>query len=115
MGILEELDVKISVAEFVSELEERKRSQHEPTKEAVTLTTIHAAKGLEWDIVYLVGATEGYLPINYAKTEEAIAEEQRLFYVAATRARKFLGVTYSLVDAFGRNAQPSRFLVTQQG
>ena len=115
VGILEEVDAKISVADFVLELEERKRSQHEPTKEAVTLSTIHAAKGLEWDFVYLFGVTEGYLPINYAKSEDEIAEEQRLFYVAVTRARKGLTVTYPRQDAFGRGTQPSRFLATQQG
>lgn len=115
VGILEELDAKISVDDFVLELEERKRSQHEPTKEAVTLSTIHAAKGLEWDFVYLFGVTEGYLPINYATSEDEIAEEQRLFYVAVTRARKGLTVTYSRQDAFGRGTQPSRFLVRQQG
>ena len=114
LGILEEVDPKISVADFVSELEERKRSQHEPTKAAVTLSTIHAAKGLEWDHVYVVGATEGYLPINYAKIDEQIAEEQRLFYVAVTRARKSLTISYSMQDAFGRVNQPSRFLVRPQ-
>ena len=114
LGILEEVDPKISVADFVAELEERKRSQHEPTKEAVTLSTIHAAKGLEWGHVYLVGAIEGYLPINYAKDEVAIAEEQRLFYVAITRAKSSLVISYSSQDSFGRSAQPSRFLVRPQ-
>lgn len=114
LGILDEVDSKISVADFVAELEERKRSQHEPTKDAVTLSTIHAAKGLEWDHVFLMGVSEGYLPINYAKTDAQIAEEQRLFYVGVTRARRSLVVTSSKQDAFGRTNQPSRFLVTQQ-
>lgn len=114
LGILDEVDSKISVADFVAELEERKRSQHEPTKDAVTLSTIHAAKGLEWDHVFLMGVSEGYLPINYAKTDAQIAEEQRLFYVGVTRARRSLVVTSSKQDFFGRTNQPSRFLVTQQ-
>ena len=114
LGILDEVDPKISVADFVSELEERKRSQHEPTKDAVTLSTIHAAKGLEWDHVFLLGVSEGYLPISYAQTDEQIAEEQRLFYVGITRARRSLVATNSKQDAFGRSIQPSRFLLTPQ-
>ncbi|MEN9287899.1 MAG: hypothetical protein RLZ88_569 [Actinomycetota bacterium] len=110
IGILSEVDESATVVDFVAELDERQRSQHEPTREAVTLSTIHAAKGLEWNSVYVFGLTEGYLPIAYAKSETEVDEERRLFYVAITRARKNLSLTYAALDAFGRPASPSRFL-----
>ncbi len=69
----------------------------EPATDAVTLATIHKAKGLEWDQVVLYGAAEGMLPYHKAVTAggEAIEEERRLFYVAITRARKHLTITHA--------------------
>jgi DNA helicase-2/ATP-dependent DNA helicase PcrA len=93
--IVDELPDGSNLHAFVNELDERARSQHEPTRSAVTLSTIHAAKGLEWDDVYLVGANEGYLPISYAKTDSEIAEERRLFYVGITRAKTHLWVSWN--------------------
>ena len=58
-----------------------------PTVEGVTLASLHAAKGLEWDAVFLVGLTEGMMPITYAETPEQVEEERRLLYVGVTRAR----------------------------
>lgn len=110
IGILTEMDENVSISGFAAELEERQRSQHEPTREAVTLSTIHAAKGLEWRCVYVVGLTEGYLPILYAKTPRELDEELRLLYVAVTRGRQQLSISYAAVDAFGRPSSPSRFL-----
>ena len=110
IGILDELDSAATIMDFVAELDERQRSQHEPTKEAVTLSTIHAAKGLEWQVVYVVGLTEGYLPIAYAESDAAIAEERRLLYVAITRARTSLQLTFARRDVGGRPTAPSRFL-----
>jgi DNA helicase-2/ATP-dependent DNA helicase PcrA len=111
MQILEEQVEELTLADFSKELEERVRSQHEPVKAAVTLATMHSAKGLEWDIVYLAGLTDGYLPIGYAKTESEIAEERRLFYVGVTRARKQLSLSYPSADVSGgRKREPSRFL-----
>ncbi|MCX6496807.1 MAG: ATP-binding domain-containing protein, partial [Rhodoluna sp.] len=60
--------------------------------------TIHAAKGLEYKAVFIIGAIEGYLPISYAKTELQIAEEQRLFYVGVTRAKDSLFITWANRD-----------------
>jgi DNA helicase-2/ATP-dependent DNA helicase PcrA len=109
--IVDELPDGSDIADFAKELEERQRSQHEPQKSAITLSTIHAAKGLEWDCVYLVGLNEGYLPISYATTPSAIAEERRLLYVGVTRARKELALSYPQADfEGGRTRQPSRFL-----
>jgi DNA helicase-2/ATP-dependent DNA helicase PcrA len=60
------------------------------------LSTIHSAKGLEWDAVFVINATEGAIPSNRAETPAQIDEERRLFYVALTRARNWLTVTYPL-------------------
>lgn len=111
IAIVDELPEGSSLADFVKEVDERIRSQHEPIKAAVTLSTIHAAKGLEWDSVFLAGLNEGLLPISYAKTELAIYEERRLFYVGITRARKELSLSFSKRGAVsGREQLKSRFL-----
>ncbi len=111
IAIVDELPEGSSIADFVKEVDERIRSQHEPIKAAVTLSTIHAAKGLEWDSVFLAGLNEGLLPISYAKTELAIYEERRLFYVGITRARKELSLSFSRLNAMnGREQTKSRFL-----
>lgn len=109
--IAEELGANATIQDFANELDERQRSQHEPVRESVTLSTIHAAKGLEYQSVFILGATEGYLPISYAKTEVDIIEEQRLFYVAITRAKDSLVITWPQRDSeSGRENSASRFL-----
>lgn len=80
---------------FVAELQERAQYQVEPDKQGVELLTLHAAKGLEWDAVFLVGAAEGLLPISYAKTPAAREEERRLLYVGITRARDLLEISWA--------------------
>jgi len=64
----------------------------DPRADAVTLLTLHAAKGLEFDVVFIVGCTDGLLPLRYGKTigDAALAEERRLFFVGTTRARRLL-------------------------
>ncbi|MCW2758680.1 MAG: ATP-dependent helicase, Rep family, partial [Nocardioidaceae bacterium] len=98
---------------FVAELDRRANEQHAPVAEGVTLATLHAAKGLEWDAVFLCGVQEGSLPITYAQTPAEIEEERRLLYVGVTRARTHLSVTWSLARNPGQQARrkPSRFLV----
>jgi DNA helicase-2/ATP-dependent DNA helicase PcrA len=111
LAITEELPEVATIADFAKELDERQRSQHEPVKAAITLSTMHAAKGLEWDLVFIVGLTEGYLPITYAQNESEIREEQRLLYVGLTRARKELTLSWARRDANStRDREPSRFL-----
>ncbi|MFE3448690.1 ATP-dependent DNA helicase UvrD2 [Nonomuraea sp. NPDC059194] len=97
---------------FVAELERRATEQHAPPVEGVTLASLHAAKGLEWDAVFLVGLTDGMMPIIYAETPEQIEEERRLLYVGITRARVHLGLSWALARAPGgrRGRRPSRFL-----
>lgn len=110
IAIVDEMPDGSNVGDFVKEIDERMRSQHEPVKAAVTISTIHAAKGLEWDSVFLVGLNEGLLPISYAKSEAEIYEERRLFYVGLTRARKELSLSYAKLNAAnGREQTRSRF------
>ncbi|KAB7851052.1 ATP-dependent DNA helicase UvrD2 [Streptomyces mobaraensis] len=100
------------LADLVTELQERTEAQHAPTVEGVTLASLHAAKGLEWDAVFLVGLTEGMMPITYAKTDEQLEEERRLLYVGVTRARRHLTLSWALSRAPGGrpSRRPSRFL-----
>lgn len=101
------------MSRYVAELDQRASAQHPPTVEGVTLASFHAAKGLEWDAVFLVGLAEGTLPILHADGDEAaIEEERRLFYVGVTRAREHLWLSWSLSRHPGgrRQRRRSRFL-----
>jgi DNA helicase-2/ATP-dependent DNA helicase PcrA len=111
--MLDDLPEGSEIKDFALELADRAHSQHEPTTEAVTLSTIHAAKGLEWPLVFIVGVNEGYLPISYAKTPAAILEEKRLLYVGITRAMRELRLSYASFDA-SRERSPSRFIALLQ-
>ena len=86
---------RASLADLVTELDERASAQHAPTVEGVTLASLHAAKGLEWDAVFLAGMSEGLMPISLAETESAVAEERRLLYVGITRAREHLELSFA--------------------
>ncbi len=90
---------------YLREVEDRVQQNNPPTMPVVTLATLHAAKGLEWERVFLIGAAEGILPLTNGgapASDAVIAEERRLFYVGVTRAKADLHITY--------RAEPSRFL-----
>jgi len=101
-----------SLPAFVSELDRRASEQHAPVAEGVTLATLHAAKGLEWDAVFLCGVQEGTMPIIYAEGSLAVEEERRLLYVGMTRARRRLSISWAQARSPGGRAsrKPSRFL-----
>jgi DNA helicase-2/ATP-dependent DNA helicase PcrA len=98
--------------ELVRELDERAAAQHAPTVQGVTLASLHAAKGLEWDCVFLVGCSDGLIPISMADGPAAVEEERRLLYVGLTRARRELRLSWSgSRNPGGRSSRrPSRFL-----
>ncbi len=98
---------------FAQELETRADAAHPPTVQGVTLASLHAAKGLEWDVVFLVGLVDGTLPIQHADgDEDAIEEERRLLYVGITRARRRVLLSWALSRQPGgaRRRRRSRFL-----
>jgi DNA helicase-2/ATP-dependent DNA helicase PcrA len=101
-----------TLADLAAELEQRSEAGHEPETGGITLASLHAAKGLEWDVVFLPGLVDGTLPIVYAASAEAIEEERRLLYVGITRARERLFLSWSLARSPGskQTRQPSRFL-----
>ncbi|WP_196771925.1 ATP-dependent DNA helicase UvrD2 [Mycobacterium colombiense] len=101
---------------LVAELRTRADSRHPPVVQGVALASLHAAKGLEWDAVFLVGLADGTLPISHALAHgaesEAVEEERRLLYVGITRARIHLGLSWALARSPGgrQGRKPSRFL-----
>jgi DNA helicase II / ATP-dependent DNA helicase PcrA len=108
-GVEPEADLR----RFAAELETRADAAHPPTVQGVTLASLHAAKGLEWDVVFLVGLVDGTLPIQHADGDEhAIEEERRLLYVGITRARRQVLLSWALARQPGgaRRRRRSRFL-----
>src|SRR5215467_7084080 len=101
-----------ALLDLVAELQQRSATGHAPETGGVTLASMHAAKGLEWDAVFLPGLTDGAMPIVYAQSAEAIEEERRLLYVGITRAREQLFLSWSLArtPAGRKSRKPSRFL-----
>ena len=90
---------------YLREVEDRVQQNNPPTMPVVTLATLHAAKGLEWERVFLIGASEGLLPLENGATGQSdavINEERRLFYVGMTRAKVDLHISH--------RQNPSRFL-----
>ncbi|WP_180338780.1 ATP-dependent DNA helicase UvrD2 [Mycobacterium ulcerans] len=106
----------LQLAGLLAELRARADARHPPVVQGVTLASLHAAKGLEWDAVFLVGLADGTLPISHALAHgpesEQVEEERRLLYVGVTRARVHLALTWALTRSPGgrQGRKPSRFL-----
>lgn len=98
-----------SAEEFRVWLAERAAWQASPVADSVTLSTMHAAKGLEWDAVAVVGVREGLVPFVLSQDEPALSEERRLLHVALTRARTHLRVSHPQSPSRGKGTR-SRFL-----
>ena len=75
---------------FLREIEDRAEQNNPPTLPGVSLSTLHGAKGLEWELLYLIGVSEGVLPMG-----NDLSEERRLFYVGVTRAKQRIQITYA--------------------
>ncbi len=97
----------LSLASLVQEWQELAQAQLDPSGGGVTLASFHSAKGLEWKIVFLVGVSEGLLPITQAKSPKELTEERRLAYVAVTRARDELFLSYAKKRSLDRKATRS--------
>jgi DNA helicase-2/ATP-dependent DNA helicase PcrA len=106
----------LDVRALLAELRQRADARHPPVVQGVTLASLHAAKGLEWDAVFLVGLADGTLPISHALARgadsEQVEEERRLLYVGITRARVHLALSWALARTPGgrQGRRPSRFL-----
>jgi DNA helicase-2/ATP-dependent DNA helicase PcrA len=108
-------DSTAGAAAVLAEIEARAAHEREGSTDGVNLLTLHRAKGLEWDAVFLPALEEGGLPIRQAMDDdEALAEERRLLYVGLTRARTHLALSWAeRRETRGRESrrQPSRFLL----
>ncbi len=107
---------QLDLPALVTELRTRADARHPPVVQGVTLASLHAAKGLEWDAVFLVGVADGTLPISHALAHgpesEPVEEERRLLYVGITRARMHVALSWALSRSPGgrQTRKPSRFL-----
>ncbi len=111
MGLVDLVPAGTTFRDFTDDLLQRQAAHHAPDLSAVTLATLHSAKGMEWDTVFLVGLSEGLLPISYATTKPQQDEERRLLYVGITRAKRALQLSYAESSAGRREVRkPSRFL-----
>lgn len=95
---------------LLTELQARARAAQEPAADGVCLATVHAAKGREWDAVWVCGVAEGQFPSAYAKTGPQLREERNLAYVAVSRARSELVLSYARRRQNGWRQEPSRYL-----
>lgn len=96
------------IEEYSEELK-RQSQQKETDPEAITFMTMHGSKGLEFDLVFIIGANETITPYKKAETKEEVEEERRMFYVAMTRARKKLIISYTK-ERNGKSMAQSRFV-----
>jgi DNA helicase-2/ATP-dependent DNA helicase PcrA len=98
----------VYIEEYGKQLEEKQKEQNEET-EGVRLLTMHRAKGLEFDVVFIPDVNEGITPYRKASLPDEIEEERRMFYVGMTRARKHLHLAFP-EERYNKRSEPSRFL-----
>ncbi len=98
------------IEEYRKDFEEHMKVDSKENKQGIVVTTMHSAKGLEFDVVFLLEVNEGLSPYKKATKEEEIEEERRMFYVAMTRARDYLHI-YEVREYYNKELEPSRFLV----
>ena len=104
-----------SVSEWLSYIEayagtlKEQKDKKAKDKEGICLMTMHGAKGLEFDTVFVIQSNEGVIPYKKAKLDAEIEEERRMFYVAMTRAKQRLIISY-VKTKNGKEASPSRFV-----
>ena len=101
------------IREYSDRMKEQERARSKMTN-AITLATLHSAKGLEFENVYIIDANEGIMPYKKAVLEQDIEEERRLFYVGMTRAKKNLCICYTS-SVNDKAMEPSRFLAEAKG
>ena len=94
---------------YREEFERHMKTNTKENKDGVVITTMHSAKGLEFEVVFIPEANEGMTPYKKAVKPEEIEEERRMFYVAMTRAKEYLHI-YEVREYYNKELEPSRFL-----
>ncbi len=114
--IAENLPVTATVIDLAADLKHRVDNEMEPAVSAVTLSTTHNAKGLEWDTVFVIGMSDGLFPLSYSMGDGPLQEERRLAYVAFTRAGRSLTLSWAeRQKASGPLRTRSRFIPEHLG
>lgn len=107
-----------SIEQYLEHIELAKTNEAEIKKQknnfGVTLTTMHSAKGLEYDTVFIASCIDGLIPYEKSKTRSELEEERRLFYVALTRAKNNLTISV-IKTRYEEKVEPSRFLDFNKG
>lgn len=98
------------IATYREQFEEHMKNAAKEAKNGITVTTMHSAKGLEFDAVFILEGNEGITPYKKAAKDEELEEERRMFYVAMTRAKSHLHI-YDVKSYYNRELEPSRFLL----
>lgn len=99
----------LDIEGYTRRLKEREKREKETGRDALVLSTMHSAKGLEYDAVFIIDANEGITPYQRAVLDEEIEEERRMFYVAMTRAKRFLNI-YFVRERHAKKMEISRFV-----
>ena len=94
---------------YTASIRTKQSQQQEEEKDGIILSTMHSAKGLEYDAVFLIDVNEGVIPYHKSVLDEEIEEERRMFYVAMTRAKTYLNIFY-VKERYSKVMEPSRFI-----